>query len=406
MSRNRPLANLRAQISRCTACGLCLPACPTYNAAGLETHGPRGRVAIAAALAHGRINPADAAASIYGCLVCGRCQRACPLQLPLNAIFLAARGAMPLPASLLPSLLGQWPALNLLRQLIALAQCHTRLRSWPPIAARPFPERTETKSANTALLFPGCICQGFFGGIIGACAELLARRGYEVLIPPSLPCCGRPLALRGHSLDASIRKNLKLLAQFSFQRIITPCPGCQDAIVNIWPEAAGLSAAERGQVRQLAEKCAPLLPLLAERPAPMQPGTEKTFWHRPCLMDDIENAASISLLARATAFCASNEPDCCGAPLLCSKNSLVIPAWGKKLARKPANRHGMEGSLAKNILRNAKAARASGIACACPGCMLSLHRCGDLPLLHITQVLNHAEKAAATAPMFAPASGS
>ena len=48
---------LVALADRCVQCGLCLPACPTYGQARIESESPRGRIALARAWAVGTIEP-------------------------------------------------------------------------------------------------------------------------------------------------------------------------------------------------------------------------------------------------------------------------------------------------------------------------------------------------------------
>ncbi len=87
--KGSPLANVSpsAPISRtsiysvlqqCIHCGMCLPACPTYDAMELERHGPRGRIALMRSVADGRLELTEAFGDeMYFCLGCPACETAC-----------------------------------------------------------------------------------------------------------------------------------------------------------------------------------------------------------------------------------------------------------------------------------------------------------------------------------------
>lgn len=77
----------------CMRCGFCLPACPTYAVTGDDFDSPRGRIALAKAVADGQLSPDDPgfAQAFDRCIGCLACQEVCPSGVQYNRIFEQAR---------------------------------------------------------------------------------------------------------------------------------------------------------------------------------------------------------------------------------------------------------------------------------------------------------------------------
>ncbi|MFN5655956.1 MAG: (Fe-S)-binding protein, partial [Verrucomicrobiota bacterium] len=79
-------------LQQCMHCGMCLPACPTYDATKKERHSPRGRISLMRAVADDelKISPAFADEMSY-CLGCLACQTACPAGVDYSNLLETAR---------------------------------------------------------------------------------------------------------------------------------------------------------------------------------------------------------------------------------------------------------------------------------------------------------------------------
>jgi len=63
-------------IEKCTLCGMCRAACPTFRAMKTEGNSPRGKAAL--------IKKGIDSEIFFHCTLCGACKRACPNNLDLG----------------------------------------------------------------------------------------------------------------------------------------------------------------------------------------------------------------------------------------------------------------------------------------------------------------------------------
>ncbi len=252
----------------CVHCGLCLTSCPTYRVTGRETASPRGRIYLMRGLAEGRLDDSSLLAEeAFACLGCRACETACPSGVHYGEMLeqaravvrkseknfniahfierLALRGIVPHPRRLrlLVQVLSLVQKLRLdrLAALVLPRRMAEMMDLLPEIP--PGQERKRMPSFTPAIgryrgrvaLFEGCVMPEFFGRVNDAARQVLARAGYEVVVPKSQGCCG---ALQAHSGDLDFARELARKNVVAFEED----PGTLDAIIVT---SAGCSAAMR-----------------------------------------------------------------------------------------------------------------------------------------------------------------
>jgi glycolate oxidase iron-sulfur subunit len=245
----------------CVHCGLCLPVCPTYRITGRETSSPRGRLYLMRGAIEGEVPVGEVLAEeAYLCLGCRACETACPSGVQFGAVLEETRAAVE-EAGLrtgwakrieswglqmlsprtrwLHRLVG---ALGLIQRLrldrLALPLLPARLREAyelvptvpPPRDRGRLPSRIPARGTPRGRvgLFEGCIMPELFGRVNLATARVLARNGFEVLVPREQCCCG---ALQAHAGEMELardlaRRNLAAFDPAKLDAIVLNSAGC------------------------------------------------------------------------------------------------------------------------------------------------------------------------------------
>jgi glycolate oxidase iron-sulfur subunit len=249
----------------CVQCGYCLPACPTYQTMGKETHSPRGRINLVKMTAEGKLTNLNLLAdSIDKCLGCRACETACPTGVRYGKIYESAKSLLHLreeessPSKgwkniLLHSVIPNKKRLNRLANFVwfyqrsglqKIARHSGFLRLLPnhlgefeallptlpsPVerAKRPVRFPAQGKPKYRVAFFTGCVMDAIFEKINRLSMQLLQKAGCEVVMIEGETCCG---ALHAHTGDLETAKQLAKQNITAFEQAANREP--LDFIVN------------------------------------------------------------------------------------------------------------------------------------------------------------------------------
>lgn len=103
----------------------------------------------------------------------------------------------------------------------------------PPLPGRFFPasfhhQPAEGERRGVVTLFPGCIMNILYSPINWATMRVLAKNGYETVVPAGEVCCGAPHMAVGEVdiAKALARRNLDILSAVEAEALITNCAAC------------------------------------------------------------------------------------------------------------------------------------------------------------------------------------
>lgn len=312
---------------QCVQCGLCLPVCPTYGLDRNEAESPRGRIAIAAALARGEVDPtAGLRAHLDHCLACLNCETVCPAHVQYGELLIATRallGPSPRrPRHLLGLLarpdhlrrlrrMARWLGImhwkhGLLRRLPAHSPWRTALLALPDTPMAPGVRAAPAQPGLPLLaLFPGCVASVEDAEAQQAAVTLLQAAGFGVAVLPAF-CCGA-MDLHGGATAAAGRAAHQVRQAWlasGADQLISVTPGCLGSLRRALP---------RVQVVDPIELLAGHGQRLHFRPL-----ARRVALHLPCTQVNVAgtDAALLQLLRRIPALDVSvvpRPPHCCGA---------------------------------------------------------------------------------------------
>ncbi len=414
-------------LAKCVHCGLCLNACPTYRATGLETESPRGRIYLMRALHDGRIDLDDSFHTHMDlCLVCRACETACPSGVPFGRMMEATRDQMwnePVgpPAQRVANRLTfefVFPHRRLFQRLFAAMRIyqHSGLRSIVRRSGllRKMPGGWGEREALMPLLdsasfvvqdaipprlpgvprvgfLAGCVMSTAFGDVQRASVRVLERFGCQVVVPPGQGCCGALNVHAGERARAKIMAKavVESMLEADLDVIVVNSAGCGSTM----KEYSELFADEPDylpRVRQFERLVRDFSEFLAELPFPRVsgPGSKESdgviaVYQDACHLRHAQRiAAQPRELLKQVDGLQTVElayPDlCCGSA---GVYNLQHPAMSREILN------------AK--LDDIRASGASLVVSANPGCIMQLRKGAEeaqLPIQvrHIAEVLDEA----------------
>jgi glycolate oxidase iron-sulfur subunit len=409
----------------CIRCGLCLSVCPTYQMTMAEEESPRGRIAMARAVAEGVLDVTpDFAEHSDSCLLCEACTAICPAGVQMEPLGVAVRDVLrrnrprPLHQRLalragMDGLLGDMGRFRLASRLARLYQRSglrrllrrsgilrllrlqdaesllpemparfiiPRGQVWSPPAGRPVERRVA--------LFTGCVMSTAFAETTEATARLLARRGCEVVAVEGQGCCGA-LHLHSGAVEGARRLARTNLAAFDpdgFDAVVVNSAGCGSTLKGYGHLLGG---DEHDRAEGFSRTVRDITEYLATLPADVPAGALDltVTYQEPCHLAHAQRVTQQPRrLLRSIPGVELREMQ---------ESALCCGSAGIYNVTHPA----MAAGLLNRKLDNAEKTGATVIATANPGCLLQLRagvreRGADLRVVHIVDLLDEAERRA------------
>jgi glycolate oxidase iron-sulfur subunit len=303
------------KLKACIHCGMCLPACPTYQLTGSEAESPRGRLFLMKKMMEGELtDPKQLSRHLDPCLGCQACQTACPSGVSYGELLFQSREQLTstqkpfqrkLKRWVLQHLLPNADRLNALTFLLRLYQAlglktlaqHTVLKLSPKLSRLEamLPKLLKRTPLNPGMsfgnfdgervaLFTGCVMDAFYNPIHWATIDVLVANQYYVSIPEQT-CCG---ALAHHAGETDIaqtlaKENLRQILKTNPDWIVLNSAGC-GATLRDYLHLLANDPVYGPKAKVFSAKVVDIMELLAKKPLkPMSKPLQKTVtYHAAC----------------------------------------------------------------------------------------------------------------------------
>jgi heterodisulfide reductase subunit D len=224
--------DITKEISRCTECGACLDACPTYQATGELLFSPQYRLKTVEQIFSGVSPDSRMIESIYNCPKCMQCEAVCPEELPITRIIHLTR------EELVRKGLGPLERHNEVIQ--GILDTGNSVNGEPSKRLEWLPEEFPRHESDT-LLYLGCLPSFLVKDAARSTYLVLKKLGIDFMILEDEGCCGTYIYESGRRELAAeyFQKNTDRFKALGIKRIVVPCNGCLKCFKYFYPEVLG-----------------------------------------------------------------------------------------------------------------------------------------------------------------------
>jgi glycolate oxidase iron-sulfur subunit len=253
---------------------------------------------------------------------------------------------------------------------------------------RPLPALVPAEGERRArvAMLAGCIQSVVFGAHNRATARVLARNGYEIVVPPEQGCCG---ALNAHGGDHAraivmAKRTIEVFEGARVDAVVVNTSGC-GAHMKAYGALLADDPAWAERAQRFATSVQDISQLLAKAPlrGPLRPVPMTVTYHDPC---HVVHGQKIKkeprqLLAQVPGLTVVDLPEsdwCCGSAGI---YNLTQPEMAARL-------------LARKV-GHVESTGAQAVVTANPGCILQIQqglreRGRDVAVLHLVEILDKA----------------
>ena len=333
----------------CVMCGLCLPHCPTYEFAKLESESPRGRIALVRGLCEQHLQPnRNIHKHLNQCLTCLSCESICPANVNYEKIIDAGRALTKnqqslnkkLQQSILLFILGNLYARKLFNLLIRnfhFLGIASLLKKSRLLDLLPYKNKLELKTSSAqnkgpqVILLNSCAGDLINDETLVATTHLLTKLGCNVTHQEKINCCGALHQHCGNIKTATMLKN-KFINTFQNKNTEYIAPlttGCGAYIMHYADKL-------NGKFIDLSEL---VLKQLEQKRISFEPMRKKVFLHIPCSQKKVTNDNNLTdrllnYIPEIEIIHFQDENTCCGAGGL---NTLIYDDLANQLINNKVN---------------------------------------------------------------------